>query len=86
MPFLESIHHERKEQPMKKCMTCGKPNLNTHFDPPVDSVHDDCTDCSLAAYRARRERDGYSDEEKFAMRANLGDGPIVDALTGKRIL
>jgi len=43
---------------------------------------------SLAAldqYIARRQKYGYSDEEKFEMRAAFGDEEVVDLFTGETI-
>lgn len=44
------------------------------------------TALTLAAYRARRDRDGYSAEELAGMRAAFGEGAdIVDVITGKKV-
>ena len=41
----------------------------------------------FAQYRANREKYGYSDEEKFEMRAAFGEGEtVVDIITGKEIV
>ena len=40
---------------------------------------------TISLYTKMREEHGYSDEEMFEMKANLGDGPVVDVFTGKRI-
>lgn len=37
----------------------------------------------LEEYVARRQKYGYSDEEKFEMRAAFGDEEVVDIFTGK---
>ena len=39
----------------------------------------------LDQYIANRQRYGYSDEEKFEMRAAFGDEEVVDIFTGKSI-
>ena len=39
----------------------------------------------LEAYVARRQKYGYTDEEKFEMRAAFGDEEVVDLFTGKTI-
>lgn len=39
----------------------------------------------LEAYVARRQKYGYSDEEKFEMRAAFGDEEVVDVFTGETI-
>ena len=40
----------------------------------------------LEAYVARRQKYGYSDEEKFEMRAACGDEEVVDVFTGKKVV
>lgn len=40
----------------------------------------------LAEYVARRQQFGYSDEEKFEMRAAFGDEEVVDIFTGQRVV
>ena len=40
----------------------------------------------LEAYVARRQKYGYSDEEKFEMRAAFGDEEVVDVFTGKKVV
>jgi hypothetical protein len=40
----------------------------------------------LEQYVARRQKYGYSDEEKFEMRAAFGDEEVVDVFTGKRVV
>ena len=40
---------------------------------------------SLRAYFEMRKKHGYSDEEKFEMRAAFGDEEVVDIFTGKVI-
>ena len=40
----------------------------------------------LEAYVAQRQKYGYTDEEKFEMRAAFGDEEVVDVFTGKRIV
>ena len=37
----------------------------------------------LEQYVANRQKYGYSDEEKFEMRAAFGDEEVVDVFTGK---
>jgi hypothetical protein len=39
----------------------------------------------LEQYIANRQRYGYSDEEKFEMRAAFGDEEVVDIFTGKSV-
>lgn len=39
----------------------------------------------LEEYVARRQKYGYSDEEKFEMRAAFGDEEVVDIFTGQTI-
>ena len=39
----------------------------------------------LDQYIANRQKYGYSDEEKFEMRAAFGDEEVVDIFTGKSI-
>lgn len=39
----------------------------------------------LKEYVANRKKYGYSDEEKFEMRAAFGNEPVVDIFTGKLI-
>lgn len=39
----------------------------------------------LEAYVANRKKYGYSDEEKFEMRAAFGDEEVVDMFTGLKI-
>lgn len=39
----------------------------------------------LEQYIANRQKYGYSDEEKFEMRAAFGDEEVVDIFTGKRV-
>ena len=39
----------------------------------------------LEAYVANRKKHGYSDEEKFEMRAAFGNEEVVDIFTGKTI-
>ena len=71
---------------MKRCVTCGQPNINNHVDPPEPSIHDDCQDCSIQKYISERQRNGYSHEELFEMKATFGEGTeIVDVFTGKTI-
>lgn len=38
---------------------------------------------SIEKYIANRQKYGYSDEEKFEMRAAFGDEEVVDIFTGK---
>lgn len=40
----------------------------------------------LEAYVTRRQKYGYSDEEKFEMRAAFGDEEVVDIFTGKKVV
>lgn len=40
----------------------------------------------LKAYVARRQKYGYSDEEKFEMRAAFGNEEVVDIFTGKKVV
>lgn len=40
----------------------------------------------LEAYVASRQKYGYTDEEKFEMRAAFGDEEVVDMFTGQRIV
>lgn len=40
---------------------------------------------AIEAYVAMRQKVGYSDEEKFEMRAAFGDEEIVDIFTGERV-
>ena len=40
---------------------------------------------ALDEYVARRQKYGYSDEEKFEMRAAFGDEEVVDLFTGERV-
>lgn len=42
-------------------------------------------DLFLEQYVANRQKYGYSDEEKFEMRAAFGDEEVVDIFTGKVI-
>lgn len=42
-------------------------------------------DAFLDRYIANRQRYGYSDEEKFEMRAAFGNEEVVDIFTGKSI-
>lgn len=39
----------------------------------------------LEAYVARRQKYGYTDEEKFEMRAAFGDEEVVDMFTGLKV-
>jgi hypothetical protein len=39
----------------------------------------------LERYIANRRKYGYSDEEKFEMRAAFGDEEVVDLFTGERV-
>ena len=39
----------------------------------------------LEQYVANRKKYGYSDEERFEMRAAFGDEEVVDIFTGKRV-
>jgi hypothetical protein len=39
----------------------------------------------LEQYIASRKKYGYSDEEKFEMRAAFGDEEVVDLFTGERV-
>jgi hypothetical protein len=40
----------------------------------------------LEQYIANRQKYGYSDEEKFEMRAAFGDEEVVDIFTGERVV
>ena len=40
---------------------------------------------AIEAYVASRQKYGYTDEEKFEMRAAFGDEEVVDVFTGKTI-
>lgn len=40
----------------------------------------------LEQYVANRAKYGYSDEEKFEMRAAFGDEEVVDMFTGKKVV
>ena len=41
---------------------------------------------SIASYKAARAKHGYSDEERFEMRAAFGPGAeVVDCLTGQKV-
>ena len=40
----------------------------------------------LKQYVANRAKYGYSDEEKFEMRAAFGDEEVVDIFTGKKVV
>lgn len=40
----------------------------------------------LEQYVANRKQYGYSDEEKFEMRAAFGDEEVVDMFTGKKVV
>ena len=40
---------------------------------------------AIAQYVERRERHGYGEEERAEIRAEFGDEPVVDILTGRRI-
>jgi hypothetical protein len=39
----------------------------------------------IERYFKMREKHGYSDEERFEMRAAFGDEPVVDVFTGKQV-
>ena len=40
---------------------------------------------AIEAYVAQRQKYGYTNEEKFEMRAAFGDEEIVDFFTGKKV-
>ena len=40
----------------------------------------------LEQYVANRKKYGYSDEEKFEMRAAFGDEEVVDLFTGEKVV
>lgn len=42
-------------------------------------------DKAIAAYVANRQKYGYSDEERFEMRAAFGDEEVIDIFTGERV-
>ena len=50
-----------------------------------NKAYEDYCSQTIGEYTKMREEHGYSDEEKFEMKANLGDGPVVDVFTGRRI-
>lgn len=71
---------------MKRCTTCGGPNLNHNFNPPIDSIHPTCTRCVVAAYRKRMANHVHTEEELFEMRAAFGPGArVVNVITGQSI-
>lgn len=41
---------------------------------------------SIAEYKQFRAKHGYSDEERAEMKAAFGNEPVVDVLTGKRVI
>jgi hypothetical protein len=52
-----------------------------HFDSLATRKIEDLA--FLEQYVANRQKYGYSDEEKFEMRAAFGDEEVVDVFTGK---
>lgn len=40
---------------------------------------------AIEAYVANRKQYGYSDEEKFEMRAAFGDEEVIDIFTGEKV-
>jgi hypothetical protein len=53
----------------------------------VNSIEADKVEQRIAIqeYIQRRQKYGYSDEEKFEMRAAFGDEQVVDVFTGKLV-
>jgi hypothetical protein len=56
---------------------------------PVPAAQKECirteNEKAVAEYVAYREKNGYTEEEKFEMRAAFGDETVVDVFTGKKI-
>ena len=49
-------------------------------------IGDKETQRSIQNYRRQRAKQGYSQEELFEMKAAFGNTPVVDVLTGRRLM